>query len=167
MILQEKLLNTMLSRCRNLLIILVVLVALLIFDVVYKYKTKAERRVSLVFLLFGMKNTKPKFTLTEHIAMKAICVFIISFVVCTRGVATYNDIHNRQYLELKVQCIEEISMNDNIFSFDQLYVIDLDGKQLSFNLPNNFLFEDFPIGIGGTLWYSKETNVALIFNRTD
>lgn len=163
LVFREKLINTVIMRCRPLLVVLLLIVTFLIFDVIYKKKTRTNCGLSLTKLFTNNKHFTPRFTLNQQMIMKVIGAFIICVMICVQVIATYVDVHSHQYIELHVQSIQDIMSEKSLFSCGQMCVIDSDGKQLFLNLPADFMANDYPIGVGGTIWYAKETKVVLAF----
>lgn len=164
---QERLLHTTIARYRIWGIMLIVLAIFLVLDLVYKHKTKSKAGISWVSILLGKGNSSNRLTLNQQILSKTIAIILIALILGRTVVVTYNDIAKQQYCEAYVHISQNGASDTNFFSNGRICVVDNEGKRMFLELPTGYTEEEFPPGGVGTVWYSKESKVALAFISQD
>lgn len=161
----ERILRTTWGRSRIVIIVLLIIVVSLLVKMIYYWRTKSNKGVSIWSFLLRNTTYSPRLpTLKQQIGFSIVGIILLLIVAITSLRSAYRDINYTQYVRIETQYSREATRDDgNIFSYGRVYVKTGD-TWISLNLPYDWTYEEFPLGeFNGIIWYSEEARIILNF----
>ena len=164
-LLEQRLIETIVHRCKALGIIWVIVLILLIYNVLVGHIKSSNDGVSIWSIFTNNTLFRNKLSLKQQIVSKIICLVLIPvLLIALFLVPAYNDLSNQQFIQV---CCEysrkEATFNGNLFSNGRV-LIKTEGEEFSLDLPFGYNTVEFPVGTYyGMIWYSRDTRIILSF----
>lgn len=162
--LSKRLVLTMCKRYSILFIFILLVAITLIVELIYYYKTKSNRGVSIWNFLSRKPIFQTRLTTKQQIVRDIIVIILLSVIMICGAVPAYRDVSNQQYVKVSGQFSrDEYNSKPNLFSYGRVYIETKD-QVIGLDLPADWTSIEFPEGTCyGTVWYSEETKIVLSF----
>lgn len=160
----ERLIATVLDKCRSIIILLVITIVLLGAELIYYNVTKSNDGFSLLNILPINHTFKNRFSTQNQITLHCIGAVILLGYLAWAFFPAYCDIQNSQYSQVAVRYTnEEQVQSRRLFSNGYVWVeTEEDGFYLE--LPVDWNAYEFPLGTHrGIVCYSEKSKILLSF----
>ena len=166
--LQEILVRTMLKQCFLSLILLIISLCTLTFYIIYYMITRSNEGIGIWSFIPILKNRKARYTLKQQIVESICGVLLFGITTVLIAYPMYEDINNQQYEQVITQYSRTNSSSEANWLSNGYVYIELDGENISLNLPYGWTEEEFPLGeFTGSVWYARDSKVILSFDVTE
>lgn len=169
---EEILVDTIWHICKPFVIMWVIILVLLVYNIIYRKKTGKNEVTTIWGTIFSTSNKakgNQKYTLKQLIAGRIIVLVIIPVYLLFQFVLPMqNDITNCQYIQVEgVYTHKTEDKGMYVFSNGCVY-IETDDTIIRLDLPKGWSEKEFPLGTYyGTIYYAKDTQIALGFKATN
>ena len=160
----ERIMGTVLNKCKDVGILLVIALVLLGIELIYLFVTKSNAGFAVMNILPIRHTFKNRFSTKNQIALHSfVAIVLISYLVWTI-VPAYRDIHNGQYRQIMAQYTHE-EHKQTRGSFSEGYVwIEIHDVGFYLELPVDWDEHEFPFGTYyGIVCYGEESKILTSF----
>lgn len=158
----DRLLETVTGRFGILSAVAVIILVTMVAELIAWFTRKNEHGISIWSIFSKAPVFKQRLSLKQQILRDIIALSILISVMCFTGLPYFRDINNEQYVKVEGQYSRtENSSKQNLFSNGHIY-IQVEQESIRLELPFDWNASEFPEGsFRATVWYSKESRVAL------
>ena len=160
----ERIMDTVLNKCKPVSLFLAVALVLLVLETIYLFTTKTNAGFAILNILPIRHTFKNRFSTKSQITLHGIVALILISYLIWIIVPAYQDIHNSQYCQITAQYIHKEPKQTKVsISEGHIWVETQDGG-FYLELPADWTEEEFPYGTyHGIISYGKASRILTSF----